>query len=251
MESSTSRVALITGAASGVGRACALRFADEGFDVLVSFPEFDRAGAEETAQLVEERSQQALLAPCDVSQNEQVIEMLSLVTTGLSRLDAVVNCAGVTHFIEHANLDDMTEEKWDQIFAVNTKGPFFVSRAAASLLRNSDAGSIVSVSSVAGESGAGSCLAYCASKGALNTMTKSLARALAPEIRVNAVCPGPIDSDFLRRGIGEEKMAERVASFPIPRLAKPEDIADAVYYLSAGTSLTTGQLLIVDGGRTM
>ncbi|MEM8946445.1 MAG: SDR family oxidoreductase [Planctomycetota bacterium] len=242
---------LITGAASGVGRACALRFAKEGFDVVVSFPEFDRLAATETAALVSDCSTRALLAPCDVSSTDQIEKMFDLVASEFGWLDSVVNCAGVTHFIAHSDLDQMTEEKWDQILAVNTKGPFFVSRAAVPLLRKGKSGSIVNVSSVAGVSGAGSCIAYCASKGALNTMTKSLARALAPEILVNSVCPGPIDSDWLRQGIGEEEMAERVASFPIPRLAKPEDIADTVYYLSAGTSLSTGQVLIVDGGRTM
>ena len=110
---------------------------------------------------------------------------------------------------------------------------------------------MVNVSSVAGISGFGSSIAYCASKGALNTMTKSLARALAPEIRVNAVCPGPIDSRWLRQDMSEEEIAERVASFPIPRLSLPEDIADTVSYLAVGTAMTTGQILVVDGGRTM
>lgn len=109
----------------------------------------------------------------------------------------------------------------------------------------------MNVSSVAGISGAGSSLAYCASKGALNTLTKSLARALAPNIRVNAVCAGPIDSRWLREGMTEEAIAERVASFPIPKLSQPEDIANTVYYLASETTMTTGQLLVVDGGRTM
>ena len=122
--------------------------------------------------------------------------------------------------------------------AVNTKGPFFVTRALVPLLRRPI-------------SGFGSSIAYCASKGALNTITKSLARALAPEIRVNAVCPGPIDSGWLRQGMTEQQIEQRVAGFPIPRLAQPDDIVDAIEYLATGTTLTTGQLLVVDGGRTM
>lgn len=244
-------VVLITGAASGVGRAAAVRFADEGYDVVVSFPNPDEAAAEATLRLIEDRGRRGLLCECDVSKDHEVVEMLARVNAEVGRLDVVINCAGVTHFIDHADLDDMTAEKWEQILGVNTMGPFFVTRSAAPLLREGGAGAVVNVSSVAGVSGQGSCLAYCASKGALNTMTKSLARALAPEIRVNAVCPGPIDSGWLRRGIGEEKMSKRVQNFPIARLAQPEDIVDALFYLAAGTSMTTGQLLIVDGGRTM
>lgn len=243
-------VALITGAASGVGRACAVRFANEGYEVAVIYLGGTQAGAEETKRMVEGEGARALIVECDVSSDTQVREMGRLIETKLGRLDVVVNCAGVTHFIDHDDLEAMSEEKWDQILAVNTKGPFFVTRASARLLRE-NGGAVVNVSSVAGISGNGSCVAYCASKGALNSMTKSLARALAPQIRVNAVCPGPIDSAWLREGIGEENMPERVASFPIARLAEPEDIADAVYYLAAGTSLTTGQMLVVDGGRTM
>ena len=125
------------------------------------------------------------------------------------------------------------------------QGSFFVMAAVALKCRKSAA--VVNVSSVAGISGFGSSIAYCASKGALNTMTKSLARALAPEIRVNAVCPGPIDSRWLRRDMSEEEIVDRVASFPIPQLSSPEDIADTVSYLAIGTTMTTGQILVVDG----
>ena len=163
----------------------------------------------------------------------------------------LVNCAGMTHFVEHADLDAMTEAKWDQILAVNTKGPFFTTRAFVPLLRRRRGASIVNVSSVAGISGFGSSIAYCASKGALNTLTKSLARILAPEIRVNAVCPGPIDSGWLRQGMTAEQMQQRVASFPIPRLSQPDDIVDAIHFLATGTTMMTGQILVVDGGRTM
>ncbi|MEM9366693.1 MAG: SDR family oxidoreductase [Planctomycetota bacterium] len=243
-------VALITGAATGVGRACALRFAESGFDILVNFLGPDLADAEETVSLVQQRSVHVEKLQCDVSDNAQAMKMAHDAKAKFGKLNVLVNCAGTTHFVDHADLDAMTEEKWDQILAVNTKGPFFVTRACFDMLRAA-CGSIVNVSSVAGVSGAGSSIAYCASKGALNTMTKSLARALAPEVRVNAVCPGPIDSAWLRQGMSEQQIADRVASFPIPKLAAPSDIADAVHYLACGTQLTTGQLLIVDGGRTM
>ncbi|MDB4639311.1 SDR family oxidoreductase [bacterium] len=251
MSVSSRKTALVTGAATGVGRATAIRFAMQGFDVVVNYLGPDEADAALTKVEIESHNARAILERCDVGHDKSVRDMAASVESTFGRLDVLVNCAGVTHFVEHSDLDAMTEAKWDQILAVNTKGPFFTSRAFAPLLKRSGDGAIVNVSSVAGVSGNGSCIAYCASKGALNTMTKSLARALAPEIRVNAVCPGPIDSGWLRQGMTDDQMANRVASFPIPRLAQPKDIVDAILYLATGTSLTTGQLLIVDGGRTM
>ena len=251
MTDSSNRIALVTGSATGVGRACAVRFAALGYDVVVNYPGVDADEAAETVRLIEAHNQRALLVECDVSQDVQVVAMLDQVAESFARLDVLVNCAGTTHFVEASDLEAMSEEKWDQILAVNTKGPFFVIRAAVPLLKKSDQAAVVNVSSVAGISGFGSSIAYCASKGALNTMTKSLARALAPEIRVNAVCPGPIDSRWLRQSMTEDEMAARVASFPIPRLSSPEDITDAIIYLATGTAMTTGQLHVVDGGRTM
>ena len=248
---SETRVALVTGSATGVGRACAVKFAAQGFDVVVNYPGADREEAEESVRLVKDHGQEALLVKCDVSSDKEVVATIAEVEQSFGRLDVVVNAAGCTNFVEHTDFDRMTEEKWDAILAVNTKGPFFVIRAAAKLLQQRSTSAVVNVSSVAGISGAGSSLAYCASKGALNTLTKSLARALAPNVRVNAVCPGPIDSRWLREGMTEEAIADRVASFPIPKLSKPDDIADTVYYLANETTMTTGQLLVVDGGRTM
>jgi 3-oxoacyl-[acyl-carrier protein] reductase len=246
-----SKVALITGSATGIGRACAIEFASLGFDVVVNYPDADREEAEETVQLVESHGSKALLIRCDVSNNNQVVEMIRQVEERFGRLDVVVNCAGVTHFVEPTDLEGMTEEKWDEILAVNTKGPFFVTRAAVPLLKKGSASAVVNISSAAGAAGFGSSIAYCASKGALNTLTKSLAQALAPKIRVNAVCPGPIDSRWLRVGMTEEEIQDRVSNLPIPKIITPEDIANTVAYLAVGTSKTTGQLLTVDCGRSM
>jgi 3-oxoacyl-[acyl-carrier protein] reductase len=244
------RVALVTGSATGIGRACAVRFAKLGFDVVVNYSQSEDE-AHETVRLVEAAGAQALLVRCDVSRDAEVIAMIAKVERTFGRLDVLVNNAGTTHFVAHQDLDGMSEERWDRILAVNLKGPFFCIRAAAPLLRASAGGAVVSVSSVAGISGLGSSVAYCASKGALNTMTKSLARALAPAIRVNAVCPGPVDSRWLRGVMTEQELYDRTRDFPLPRPAQPDDIADAVIYLATGTTLTTGQLLVVDGGRTM
>lgn len=243
-------VALITGSATGVGSACAVRFAEEGFDIVINYSRSE-AEALETKALVESEGANALLIQCDVSDEAAVRTMMSEVESKWGRLDVLVNNAGTTEFIEHSDLDAMTEEIWDRILGVNLKGPFFCIRAAAHLLRESELGSVVNVSSTAGIDGRGSSIAYCASKGGLNTITKSMARALGPQIRVNTVCPGPIDSRWLKRVMTDEQLKEETSGYPIPRPSLPDDIADTVLYLSLGTTLTTGQLLVVDGGRTM
>lgn len=244
------RVALITGSGSGVGRACAVRFAKLGFDLVVNYLGSEDE-AQETRRLAEIHGAEVLLANCDVSQNEEVVEMLRKVEDHFGRLDLVVNSAGTTHFIDHTDLDAMDEAKWDSILAVNTKGPFFVIRAAIPLLQQSGNAAVVNISSAAALSGSGSSIAYCASKGALNTMTKSLAKAFAPQIRINAVCPGPIDSTWLRQGMTEKEIDERVSVIPIPELIQPNDVADTVVYLALESSKSTGQILVLDGGRTM
>lgn len=250
MPDKTHKVALVTGSATGIGRATALRFAENGFDVVVNYSRSE-AEARETLQLVESCGVRGLLAQCDVGSDAAVRDMLHTVERELGRLDVLVNNAGTTYFINHKNLDELTEEKWDRILQVNLKGPYFCIRAAVPLMKKSGGGSIVSVSSVAGLTGDGSSIAYAASKGALNTMTKSLARSLGPEIRVNAVCPGPVDTRWLRAVINEEALQKLAAQYPMRRAAQPEDIADAIFYLATATSLTTGQCLVVDGGRTM
>jgi 3-oxoacyl-[acyl-carrier protein] reductase len=250
MTARSNKVALVTGSATGIGRACALRFAENGFDVVVNYSRSE-AEARETLKLVEACQVRGLLVQCDVGSDAAVRDMLRTVERELGRLDVLVNNAGTTWFIEHKNLEELTEEKWDRIFQVNLKGPFFCVRAAVPLMRRSGGGSVVSVSSVAGIAGEGSSIAYAASKGALNTMTRSLARALGPEIRVNAVCPGPVDTRWLRAVMTPEELEKRTASYPMRRAAQPEDIAEAVFYLATGTALTTGQCLVVDGGRTM
>ncbi len=250
MSESIHKVALVTGSATGIGRACALRFAENGFHVVVNYSRSE-ADARETLKLVEACHVRGLLVQCDVGNDADVRNLIHTVEREFGRLDVLVNNAGTTWFIDHKNLEEMTEEKWDRILQVNLKGPFFCIRAAVPLLRKSGGGAVVSISSVAGLSGDGSSIAYAASKGALNTMTKSLARALGPEIRVNAVCPGPVDTRWLRAVMSPDELEKRTAHFPMQRPALPEDIADAVIYLANGTSLTTGQCLVVDGGRTM
>ncbi|EMB15811.1 SDR family NAD(P)-dependent oxidoreductase [Rhodopirellula europaea] len=250
MSSSSRPVALVTGAATGVGRACAIGLARQGHDVVVNYSRSE-AEAKQTAADVEALGAKSMLVRCDVSVDEDVRAMVHQIGETFGRLDCLINNAATTEFIEHSALETLTEPMWDRILGVNLKGPFFVTRAAAALLREGDGGSVVNVSSVAGITGSGSSIAYCASKGGLNTLTKSLARSLAPKIRVNAVCPGPIDSRWIRQGNPNWDLEEMVADYPLPKASQPEDIADAVLFFATGTSMTTGQLLPVDGGQTL
>ena len=241
------QVALVTGSATGVGRACALRFAKLGFSVVVNYSKSE-TDALETVRLVEAAGAQALLCQATVADEVQVKGMVARTTSAFGRLDVLVNNAGMTHFIPHTDLDAVTDAVWDEIFQVNVKGAFYCTRAAMPLLRAVQ-GSVVNVSSVAGLTGLGSSIPYCASKAALNCLTQSLARAFGPEVRINAVAPGPINTRWLAGR--EEQVARYLEQAPLGRAAEPDDIAEAVVYLAAGTKLTTGQVLVVDGGRTM
>jgi 3-oxoacyl-[acyl-carrier protein] reductase len=241
------KAALVTGSATGVGRACAVRFAKLGFAVVVNYSKSE-ADATETARLVEACGVPVLLHKATVADDGQVREMVARARDQLGGLDVLVNNAGTTHFVPHADLDALTDAIWDEIFAVNLKGAFYCTRAAMPLLKSRN-GCVVNVTSVAGIVGQGSSIPYCASKAALNCMTQSLARAFGPQVRVNAVAPGPVLTRWLEGR--EAQVAKFLEQAPLGRAATPDDIADAVVYLACGTSLTTGQVLVVDGGRTM
>jgi 3-oxoacyl-[acyl-carrier protein] reductase len=243
-----SKVALVTGGGTGVGRATSLQLAKRGYDVAINYSR-SIDDAERTAADVRELGVRAITIECDVSNDEGVRAMIDRCQRELGRLDVVVNNAGTTHFVDHADLEGMTEEKWDDILAVNLKGPFFVCRAAIPVLRATGGGSIVNVASVAGIAGAGSSIAYAASKGGLITLTKSLAKAFAPDIRVNAVCPGPIVSRWLENH--QDMVQAAIKITPLKRVSSTDDVADAVTFLACDAEMMTGQALVVDGGRTI
>ena len=247
---SVRKVALVTGSATGIGRATAVRFAKLGYDVVVNYSRSE-AEAKETLALVEAEGVKGLLVACNIGDDAAVKAMFATIAATFGGLDVLVNNAGTTFFVDHKNLDEMSEDKWDQILQVNVKGTFFCIRAAAPLLK-ARGGNIVSVSSVAGISGDGSSIAYAASKGAVNTMTKSLAKSLAPEIRVNAVCPGPVDTPIIA-GINDLQGVREAwdARVPMGRFARPEEIAAVVAFLASDdASYMTGSILAVDGGVT-
>ena len=248
MSDLSEKAALVTGGGTGVGRATSLQLAKRGFDVAINYSR-SHDDAEQTARDVRELGRRAMVVPCDVSSDRQAVSMIEAVRSEFGRLHVLVNNAGTTYFVEHTNLDAMTEEKWDHILAVNLKGAFFVSRAAIPLLGESGGGAIVNVASTDGVAGAGSSIAYAASKGGLITMTKSLAKAFAPDIRVNAVCPGVIISRWL--GDHQDMIDKAVEGTPLQRASTTDDVADVVTFLACDAGMMTGQALVVDGGRTM
>jgi 3-oxoacyl-[acyl-carrier protein] reductase len=238
---------LITGSATGIGRAVAIRFAKEGFAVAVNYSRSED-DAHATLDAVKKLGGPAILCKANVADESTVNAMVQRCVQEFGGLDVLVNNAGTTRFIEHTKLDALTGEVWDEIFGVNLKGTFFCSRAALPHLQKSG-GSIVNITSVAGLGGQGSSIPYAASKAAVNCMTKSLARAFGPTVRVNAVAPGPVLTRWLEGHM--ERVTQGLASTPMGRAATPDDIADAVAFLALGTTLMTGQIVVVDGGRTM
>lgn len=241
------KVALVTGSATGIGRACALHFARRGLAVAVNYSRSE-AEAEETAAEVRQLGVPAIVCRANVADDPAVREMVARCQKELGGLDVLVNNAATTHFIDHKELDALTDAVWDEIFAVNVKGTFYCCRAAMPLLCERR-GCIVNVSSVAGLQGHGSSIPYAASKAAVNCLTKSLARAFGPKVRVNAVAPGPVLTRWLA---GHTDHVERsLQATPLARAATPDDIAGAVVFLALDATLMTGQVMVVDGGRTM
>ena len=244
-ESLEGRVALVTGGGTGIGRAIALVLGEHGAAVAVNYSR-SRADAERTAEALQGRGRRARAVQADVSVEREVEDMVAQVVDDFGRLDILVNNAGTTRFIAHADLDALTADIWDRIFAVNVKGAFFCTRAAARAMTE---GRIINIGSVAGVNGSGSSIAYAASKAAIHTMTRSLARALAPRITVNAIAPGLIETRWHTGR--EDENARRARAFPAGRIGRPDDIAQIALTLATAGNFITGQVIIVDGGALL
>jgi len=247
------KTAIVTGSAVGVGRATALELAKRGANVVVNYSRSE-AEARRTLADVETLGAKGLLVRADVSRDGEVRAMVAETVERFGGVDILVNNAAITHFVDFHDLEGMTEEKWDQIIAVNVKGLFFCSRAVVPEMQRRGAGCIVNIASTAGVRGVGSSIGYCASKAAVISMTMSFSQAFAPEIRVNCVAPGFIDTRWHLARTGEagyESYRDAVAGMtPLKRVCRPEDIAQVVLGFIEGADMVTGQTLVVDGGMT-
>lgn len=243
----TNRVAIVTGSAAGIGRASAWKLAELGYAITVNFSR-SKSEAEETAEGVRQRGTDVLLIQANVGEDSEVRSLVERTVQTFGGIDLLVNNAATTHFIPHQDLEALTEEVWDSILQVNVKGCFYGCRAAMPHLKDRQ-GNIINIASVAGITGSGSSIPYAASKGAVISLTKSLARAFAPEVRVNAIAPGPVQTRWLADH--QDMVEAAMQATPLKRPATPEDIAEAVAYLAHMATLVTGQVHVIDGGRTI
>lgn len=240
------KVVIVTGSSSGIGAATALELARRGWRVVVNY-----AKSAAAAEKVATECGEAIAVQADVTQDADCRRLVQAALERWGRLDGLVNNAGTTKFVPHDQLDGLGAEDFQRIYATNVVAPFQMCRAAAAELKRAR-GAVVNVSSLASRSATGSSIAYAASKAALNTVSMSLARVLAPEVRVNVVAPGFVDTPWMSAGYGEERYArvrETYASIaPLKSVCKPEDVAGAIAWLIEDAAQVSGQILYVDGG---
>jgi 3-oxoacyl-[acyl-carrier protein] reductase len=251
MKRSARPVALVSGGGTGIGAAAARSLAAAGCDIAINYL---KSGEESLASAEACRAEGAKTAVVkgDVAIAADCRAIIEAAVQEFGHIDILVNNAGITRFADPSNLDALDRADFERIFSVNVIGCYQLTCAAVSPLRESTIASVVNVSSHSAFTGIGSSLAYAASKGALNTLTLGLARALAPEIRVNAVCPGFVNTRWMVPKLGEAGLASfrkaAVAIAPLKKLVEPEDVAEAISWFALGARAITGQLLVVDAG---
>lgn len=244
------KVVLVAGGAGSIGAAAAAQFAALGARVAITHRD-GAAAAEAAADLIKKLPGDGHVAlAADVAQTATLQALRGEIERRFGRLDVLVNAAGFTKPVPHADLEALDDELIDRMFAVNWRGQFATIRIFAPLLKASGDGLIVSISSIAGSTGVGSSIAYCAAKAGIDVMTKSLARVLAPEVRVLGVAPGVVDTTFVA-GRGADFNAKTAASTPLKRIATAQDIASAVVACATQLGFATGTTLVVDGGRSL
>ena len=247
-------VAIITGGSRGVGAASAKILSENGWNVIITCSSSIKE-AEIVAKNCSNQTTEVIAIQADVANDLDCIATINKAIKKWNRIDALINNAGTTKFVwDHSDLDKLDANDFQHIYGVNVVGPFQMVKAAKEHLLKSENPCVVNVSSIGGIKGIGSSLAYASSKGALNTMTLSMARNLGP-IRVNAVCPGFIEGEWLKKGMGLE-MYEAVKSSvqnttPLKKTCTPESVAEVIVNLVEKSELMTGQLVTVDGGASL
>jgi 3-oxoacyl-[acyl-carrier protein] reductase len=246
-----SPTALVTGSASGIGRAVAVTLARAGYDIGVNYSRSETE-AGETVRLVEAAGRKAVLMRADVSEEAEVIAMIGQFEAAFGgRLDLLVNNAGTTVDIPPAQFDTLDVADFDRVFNVNVRGCFLVTKHAVRLLRQMEQADVINTASIVGLRPGPQPLPYSASKAAIISMTRTLAGALGPKIRVNAVAPGWMEGDWMMRTLGENYdrlMERRSKATPLKRCATAEDVAEAVLALATTMRFVDGQVLVIDGG---
>ncbi|MCL4798646.1 MAG: SDR family oxidoreductase [Burkholderiales bacterium] len=244
------KTALVTGAATGIGRSIVLALARAGYDVAVNYASSE-AAARETAAAAGKLGAKTLLVGCDVSDETGVRAMLAQVGEAFGRLDVLVNNAGTTARWKPKDLESLALEDWDRVFAVNVRGLFQVTRAALPLLRKGTDPCIVNTASIVGLRPGPQPLPYAASKAAVVNLTKTLAWNLGPEIRVNAVAPGWMEGDWMKRMLKDkydELMGKRAKATPLKRCVTAGDVAETMMSLIESNRFVTGEVIVIDGG---
>jgi 3-oxoacyl-[acyl-carrier protein] reductase len=247
----STKVALVTGAATGIGKAAVLALARAGYDVVLNYASSEKA-AGETAAEAEKLGVNTLLVRCDVSDETGVRSMIQKTKQQFGRLNVLINNAGTTAAWKPKDLETLSLEEWDRVFAVNVRGLFQVTRACVPLLRESK-GCVVNTASIVGLRPGPQPLPYAASKAAVVNLTKTLAWNLGPDIRVNAVAPGWMEGDWMRRMLKDkydDLMGKRAKATPLKRVVTAEDVAETMMSLVEGNRFVTGEVIVIDGGFT-
>ena len=244
------RVALVTGAGRGIGRSAALELARHGYDVVVNYSRSKEAALAVSGE-VDKLGARSLLVKADVADEAEVVAMVAQVKDELGRLDALVNNAGTTVPTPPSDLAGLDMSEWDRIFAVNVRGMFQVARACVPLLNESDSAAIVNLSSIAGLRPGPQPFPYAASKAAVANLTRTLAGALGPKIRVNAVAPGWMVGEWMEHTLGDnyQRLMDRRASLtPLKRCVTPDEVAITIVNLITSNPMVNGEVVVIDGG---
>ena len=242
--------ALVTGGATGIGRAVVLHLARAGYDVALNYSKSAEA-AKATAAEAEKEGAKIVLVACDVADDAAVRAMLKTVDKAFGGLDALINNAGTTVATPPKDLEALSVEEWDRVFAVNVRGLFLVTRAAVPLLKKGANACIVNTASIVGLRPGPQPLPYAASKAAIVSLTKQFAGALGPDIRVNAVAPGWMEGDWMERMLGDnygKLMERRAKATPLGRCVTADDVAETMLSLIESNRFVTGEIVVVDGG---